>query len=328
MPMADWMLAAGAFILAAALSSWATLLMLPWLRRVCAGQHVREDVPETHLEKAGTPSMGGIPMLLGTLLAALIFLAVADCLTVQFWACALLVVGFALVGLADDARKLGNVKSKGILARYRILAEVLIAGAFLYLLQTRTEAPEHPWWMGSAAWPLGIAVAFRLFVILGSGNALNLTDGLDGLAAGLTAIASVALGSICLWMGSLELGVWAMALGGGAAGFLILNAKPASIWMGDVGSLGLGAALASIAVSAGIEIIYAIAGLVFVAEAGSVILQVISFKSTGKRIFRMSPLHHHFELCGMKEQAVVSRFWMAGLIFGAMAVGVFAMARG
>lgn len=313
MPSPSLML--GAFLAAVAMSAAATGLSLRLLRRLASRQHIREDVPETHREKAGTPSLGGAPMLAAIFVAATgIGLATGN-LSARVALCLLLTVAFALVGLADDLQKLDDSKSKGILARYRIGVEVIAAGLFAAAIaQTPGSEAQAASWLGAASWPAGAAAVLGILVVVGASNALNLTDGLDGLASGLSAIAALALGVATLALGQSDLALLSVVIAGGAAGFLVLNAKPAKVWMGDVGSLGLGTVMAAVAVAARIEFLFAIIGAVFVVEALSVILQVISFKSTGKRIFRMSPLHHHFELCGWGEARIVAGFWLAGVV--------------
>ncbi len=318
---------AACFLGTVVLSALATRLALPGLRRLTASQHIREDVPETHLGKAGTPSMGGIPMLAAILTAGVVGSLAAGAFSVRVLLCAGLALGFALVGLVDDWQKLGDTKSKGVLARYRIGAEAILSVLFVTAIAlTDPGDAAQTTWIGSTAWPVAPMGLLGLFVIIGTANAVNLTDGLDGLASGLTAIGGIALAIVCGALGLADMTVWAVAIAGGAAGFLLLNAKPAQIWMGDVGSLGIGAALASVAVTGHVEIIFAIVALVFVAEALSVILQVISFQTTGRRIFRMAPLHHHFELAGLDETQVVSRFWLAGLAAAALSLALLCYA--
>ena len=276
-------------------------------------QHVREDVPQTHLAKAGTPSMGGIPMLVGVIVAAVAIGLTQAKLTHQTVVCLAAIVAFAMVGLADDLRKLDDAKSKGILARYRVGAEAAMALLLAFGLTLGSDASgTGAHWLGSSWWPEECSLALGVLVMVASANAMNLTDGLDGLASGLTTIAGLALGVAALVLGRGEIAVLSAAIAGAAGGFLLHNYKPAKVWMGDVGSLGLGAGLGAVAVAGGMEFLFVIVGFVFVAEALSVILQVASFKRTGKRIFKMAPLHHHFELCGLEERRVVSLFWAAG----------------
>lgn len=313
-----------ALVLGALMGFGLTRLSLPALSRYARQQHVREDVPETHRHKAGTPSMGGIPMLIAAIAAAAISALLIGNFSRQLLPAFGLVGAFAAIGLIDDLKKLGSRRSKGLLARYRIAAQLV--AATLFMLTRRTWAPPamaESSWLGTAFWGPAPAIVLGVLAIVGTANAVNLTDGLDGLAAGLAAIAAVALGLASKMLGAPDIATWAVAIGGACAGFLILNAKPAKVWMGDVGSLGLGAALATVALLARLEFLFLIIAAVFVIEALSVILQVISFQSSGRRIFRMSPLHHHFELCGMSEQDIVTWFWVAGIV--AMAIGLTAL---
>jgi len=259
--------------------------------------------------------MGGVPMLGALLVVGLGAGAITGQLSVDFVAALAVMVGFALVGLADDLKKLGDPKSKGILARYRVAMEIVVGLVFVAVtVRDASPATETLGWVGTSLLPAKVAAALGVATVFGSANATNLTDGLDGLAAGLTAIAGVTLSMMCLALGAPDMAVLAAVIAGGASGFLLLNAKPAKVWMGDVGSLGLGAGMAAVAVVARLEFLFALVAAVFVAEALSVILQVISFQSTGKRIFRMAPLHHHFELCGWSEVRVVRSFWAAGTV--------------
>jgi len=301
-----------------------TALFLPSLRRLAGKQHVREDVPETHLEKAGTPSMGGLCMLGAAYLVVLVAGALVGQLTARLLLCLGTSLAFALIGLADDVQKLGDRKSRGIPARYRILLELLVAGGLFYALRwVAPDASEAPRWIGTGGWDVLPALGIALFTVAGGANAFNLTDGLDGLASGLSLVAGVAMAIVAVGVGADDLAVWATVVAGAAGGFLFLNAKPAKVWMGDVGSLGLGAALCSMAVAARAEFLFGIIAAVFVAEALSVILQVISFQTTGKRIFRMAPIHHHFELKGLKETQVVGWFWAVGVLAAVLALGAF-----
>jgi phospho-N-acetylmuramoyl-pentapeptide-transferase len=327
------------FLVAAVVSVLFTAGFLPWLRRLTARESVREDLPDSHKEKAGTPSMGGIPMVLTVLV-------VVPVLRLFFGAqgsiggllpeslCLVTIFAFALVGLADDLRKLTNTKSKGLTARWRLAIEFAVAlGVMLvFLSQNDLAGPgaRHIPLLGTGGWPLPLALVVGALVIVGGANAFNLADGLDGLASGLAIFAAIALGLVLETTGACQppealQSILPLAIAGAALGFLLFNYKPAKVWMGDVGSLGIGAGLAVTAVMIRAEFLYALIGFVFVAEALSVILQVISFKTTGKRIFRMSPLHHHFELGGWSELKVVWVFWIVGLACAAAGVAVAAM---
>lgn len=288
-----------------------------------AGQAIREDAPERHRTKAGTPTMGGVLIVTALVVGVLLTLGGQAALSQQtltrVWDPAVFcttVLAFAGIGLLDDYLIIRRGKNLGLKARQKLLMQCAVATAFVVYLAVNAEPgittalQIGEWRLDIGIWYYPLAVLF----IVALSNAVNLADGLDGLAAGLSLIAASALGSI----GSLRESSWVLqgagALGGACAGFLNFNRYPARVFMGDTGSLALGAALALIALFDKVEIIALVVLLVFWIEMLSVILQVISFQTTGKRIFRMSPLHHHFELLGMHETRVVMMFWIAGII--------------
>lgn len=292
-----------------------------------AGQAIREDAPERHRTKAGTPTMGGVLIVTGLVMGVLLTLggqaALSQQTLIRAWDPAVFcttVLAFAGIGLLDDYLIIRRGKNLGLKARQKLLMQFAVALAFVAYLFVNAEVgvttvlQVGEWRMELGGWYYPLAALF----IVALSNAVNLADGLDGLAAGLSLIAACALGSIT---GIKEVS-WVLqgagALGGACAGFLNFNRYPARVFMGDTGSLALGAALALIAIFAKVEIIALVVLLVFWIEMLSVILQVISFQTTGKRIFRMSPLHHHFELLGMHETRVVMIFWIAGIVSGAV----------
>ncbi len=308
------------------MSALLTRAILPRLRRV-ARHRVREDGPESHLAKSGTPSMGGTAIMAAVVLVALICIALAREMTGRTVAVLLFAVAMAAVGFADDYAKLVKHSPYGFHARYRIAVEVLLAiGLVAYLAAHQPEQilsgltiKFGPAWL--RAWLL-----LAVLVLVGSANAVNLTDGLDGLAAGLVAICAVPLGLGCLAHLQFDLWLLSLATAGAAAGFLWYNAHPAKVFMGDVGSMGLGALLGAIAVAARVEMLFALIGLIFVVEVLSVIGQVISFRATGKRILRMAPVHHHLELSGWAEQTIVVRFWVIGGCLAMIGLGMLGLA--
>jgi phospho-N-acetylmuramoyl-pentapeptide-transferase len=292
------------------------------------GQSVRDDGPQTHLVKAGTPTMGGALILVAIAISTLLW---ADLSNRYVWVVLLTTLGFGIIGWVDDWRKVVHRNPKGLAAREKYFWQSLIGfGAAIYLFHTasipaQTELifPFFKDWI----LPLGAVsfVVLTYFVIVGTSNAVNLTDGLDGLAIMPTVMVASALAIFAYVAGHLyfskylgvpyvpgagELAVFCAAIGGAGLGFLWFNAYPAEVFMGDVGALALGAALGVVAVIVRQEIVLFIMGGVFVMETVSVMLQVASFKLTGKRIFRMAPLHHHYELKGWKETQVVVRFWI------------------
>lgn len=292
------------------------------------GQSVRDDGPQTHLVKAGTPTMGGALILVAIAISTLLW---ADLSNRFVWVVLVTTLGFGIIGWVDDWRKVVHRNPKGLAAREKYFWQSLIGfGVAIYLFSTATVPAETEFivpFFKNLALPLGAVsfVVLTYFVIVGSSNAVNLTDGLDGLAIMPTVMVASALAIFAYVAGHLyfskylgvpyvpgagELAVFCAAIGGAGLGFLWFNAYPAEVFMGDVGALALGAALGVVAVIVRQEIVLFIMGGVFVMETVSVMLQVASYKLTGKRIFRMAPLHHHYELKGWKETQVVVRFWI------------------
>jgi phospho-N-acetylmuramoyl-pentapeptide-transferase len=295
------------------------------------GQPIREDGPETHLLKRGTPTMGGLMILSGILVSSLLWANLANVfvLSVLF-----VTIGFGAIGFYDDFLKVTKQSHKGFSGKARLALEALIAGAACYVM-TRYFPPAL---QSSVTIPifkdvlinLGLFfLVFGVFVVVAAGNAVNLTDGLDGLAIVPVMIAAATFGFIAYLSGNAifanylqihfipgtgELAVVLGAVIGAGLGFLWFNAPPAQIFMGDTGSLALGGLLGTVAVATKHEIVFAIVGGLFVLEAMSVIIQVASFKLTGKRVFRMAPIHHHYEKKGWKEPQVVIRFWIIAVI--------------
>ena len=301
------------------------------IRRLTAykiGQSVRDDGPQSHLAKAGTPTMGGALILVSIAITTLLW---ADLRNRYVWVVLLVTLGFGIVGWIDDYRKVVHRNPKGLSARVKFFWQSVIGLAAAIYLATSSVTPAQtelivPFFK-QIAYPMGITgfVVMSYFVIVGTSNAVNLTDGLDGLAILPTVMVGSALGVFAyvagnaiysrylgfpLIPGAGELTVVCAAIAGSGLAFLWFNAYPAEVFMGDVGALALGAALGTIAVIVRQEIVLFVMGGVFVVETLSVILQVASFKMTGKRIFRMAPLHHHYELKGWKENQVVVRFWI------------------
>ena len=309
--------AACAFLAAAAVTAGLVAAFLRYARRRGLGQAVREDGPQTHLAKAGTPTMGGVAFL-PALWAAACVAVVSD---PRRWAVAACVAGaataFGLLGMADDVAKVKRRRSTGILARWRILAELAFAaGAVWAIASLGSWAPHANWLSAAVAGPLAPLVS--VLAIVGAVNGVNFSDGVDGLASTLVAIALVPFCLAAMASGNAALACLAAGGIGICLAFLAFNWHPASIFMGDTGSAALGALLGLLAVALRLELLLLIAGAVFVAEALSVIIQVIYFRATGgKRIFRMAPLHHHFELGGLAETQVVGRFALAGTIAAA-----------
>lgn len=294
------------------------------------GQSVRDDGPKSHLSKSGTPTMGGALILLAISVSTLLW---GDLSSHYVWVVLLVTLATGLVGFIDDYRKVVQKNSRGLPARWKMFWQSAIAlTAVVYLYSTAASPAETtliiPFFKGIAL-DLGVLyIVLGYFVIVGSSNAVNLTDGLDGLAILPTVMVGGALGACAYLVGHVnfaeylflpylagvgEVTIFCGALVGAGIGFLWFNTYPAQVFMGDVGSLALGAALGVLAIIVRQEILLFIMGGIFVAETVSVILQVASFKMTGKRIFRMAPLHHHFELKGWPEPRVIVRFWIITL---------------
>ncbi len=295
------------------------------------GQPIRDDGPESHFKKAGTPTMGGLMILLGVTVSALLW---ADLTNVYVLSVLAISGSFGLIGLYDDYLKVTNASHAGFSGKTRLALEFVVAGVVVVFMMNAGGDP----YSSSLAIPffkdllidLGVFfVLFGAFVIVGAGNSVNLTDGLDGLAIVPVMIAAASFGMIAYLVGNAvfsdylqihnvkgtgELAVLCGALIGAGLGFLWFNAPPAAIFMGDTGSLALGGMLGAIAVATKHELVLAIIGGIFVMEALSVIIQVASFKLTGKRVFRMAPIHHHFEQLGWTEPQVVIRFWIVAVV--------------
>jgi phospho-N-acetylmuramoyl-pentapeptide-transferase len=324
--------------MAASLTALAISLALgPWLikklREFQIGQVIRHEGPATHAPKAGTPTMGGLLILTGAIVPTLLW---ADLTNVYIWIAVIATVAFGAIGFADDYLKIVRRTHYGLLPRYKLAGQFIVAlGVGLTLLwlahhnlySTRLIfpffkrlIPDLGWWF----------VPFTIFLLVGWSNAVNLTDGLDGLAISTFAISAATFTALAYVTGhrvlaqylslvhfepAAELTIFCGSLVGASLGFLWYNSYPAEIFMGDVGSLALGGALGTVAILVKQELLLHIVGGIFVLEAASVIIQVASFKMTGKRVFKMAPLHHHFELIGWSEPKVITRFIIAAIIF-------------
>jgi len=320
-----------AFVLSLVAGPW----LIEKLRNWRAGQVIRSDGPETHLVKAGTPTMGGI-LIVGAV--AIATLAWSDLRNIYTWMVLIITVGFALIGFWDDYLKIARQNSKGLSARNKLLYQAAVAGAGLAFMLTldgydyRLSVP----FFKTVTPSLGLFyILFALFIIVGSSNAVNLTDGLDGLAIGPVAIVAATYALFAYIVGRAdytaylnlphvagagELAIFCGALFGASLGFLWFNTYPAQVFMGDVGALALGGAIGAVAVVTKHELVLALVGGLFVVEALSVIIQVFWYKRTQRRVFLMAPLHHHFEKKGWAEPKIIVRFWIVQIILALVAI--------
>ena len=322
---------AGAVITALIVSFLLGPAVIRWLRALKVGQHVRNDGPQSHLTKQGTPTMGGVLIIAAVASSVLLW---SDLTNQYVWIVLFAALSFGGIGFWDDYLKVVKKRSRGLTARQKFGLQILASlaiGVYLYRFSgdpdvAHLSVPFFKRLVIDLGW---FSVPFAVLVIVGSSNAVNLTDGLDGLAAGLVGIAAIA-NAVIVYVGgnriiadylriqyiagSGELVVFCGALLGASLGFLWYNAHPAEVFMGDVGSLSLGGALGTLAVVTKHELILVVTGGIFVAEVFSVMLQVASYRLTGKRIFKMAPIHHHFEQIGWPESKVIIRFWIMGII--------------
>ena len=297
-------------------------ILIPILRRLKFGQSIREEGPKSHMKKAGTPTMGGIIFLISIIATTVIVGNLYNVFTTQTVVLLLVLCGFGLIGFLDDGIKVIFKRNLGLTSLQKLVGQIIISVlAFLLLRQgtfdTTVTVPFVEWSIN-----LGIFyVGFLIFWLVGFSNAVNLTDGLDGLVAGTASIAFTAFGVIALFNNQVDVAIFTFAITGALLGFLLFNANPAKVFMGDTGSLALGGALALVSILVNQELLLLIIGIVFVIETLSVILQVAYFKLTGgKRIFKMTPIHHHFELSGWSERKIVLVFWFTALIVALIGV--------
>ena len=303
-------------------------------------QPIREDGPQTHLAtKQGTPTMGGILILITICISTLLF---GNLTNIYIWLCLIVLIGFGIIGVIDDYKKVSRQDYHGISAKTKFLLQVVIAGICCYIAMKymNTKDASIVYFPAFKRLYIDLGVLFipwAMFVIIGSSNAVNITDGLDGLAIGSTIISAICFAIICYMNGHVmfakylnisyipgisEVCIVLSALVGASLGFMWFNAPPAKIFMGDAGSISIGALLGFIAVISKHEFLYAIIGGIFVIEAVSVILQVSYYKLTKKRIFLMAPIHHHFEKLGISEPTIVFRFWIISIILGILGMAL------
>ncbi len=291
------------------------------------GQPIREDGPQSHLAKRGTPTMGGLMILISLVVSMLLWM---DLTNPFVWACLAVTCGFGLIGFLDDYDKVKKRSTAGVSGKARLAGEFLVAGVAAWIIVSQVSTNLYVPFLSDRYIPLGpLYYVFAAFVMVGFGNAVNRTDGLDGLAAMPVVIAAGTFAIIAYLAGRADfsaylgiphvpragdLAILCAAIMGACLAFLWFNAPPAAVFMGDTGSLALGGALGAIAVASHHEIVLLIVGGLFVMETASVIIQVAVYKRTGKRVFKMAPIHHHFEQLGWKESTVVIRFWIVSIV--------------
>jgi len=300
-------------------------VILPALRRLKAGQEIREVGPKWHLSKAGTPTMGGLMFIIGIALSILIVgwkgMLAGDLSHIYVFAFALV---FGVIGFLDDYEKVKRHQNLGLTAIQKFLLQLAAAIAFLMLMRYEgllSPSLYIPFFQTSIALSWPVYMIFAAFVIVGTVNAVNITDGLDGLSTSVTIPVALFFASVAAWWGYTQLGIFAGALLGGLLAFLLFNAHPAKVFMGDTGSLFLGGAVAGLAFAFDMPLVLVLVGIVYIVETLSDIIQVVYFKlSHGKRIFKMAPIHHHFEMCGWSEIKIVTVFTAVSTLFCALAL--------
>ena len=298
-----------AIVLAAVLVLLAGPRMIPELHKLKFGQSIREEGPKSHQAKSGTPTMGGIMIILSIAITSMVL----GKLSLELVLALIIMLGHFVLGFVDDYIKVVKKHNLGLKAKQKLLGQIIIAVLVAYF----AGLPTDLWvpFAGNIDLGYGFYVLI-LLVLVGTSNAVNLTDGLDGLASGTVIFAALTYMAICLALGKMDLAIFCGAMAGACLGFLKFNAHPAKIFMGDCGSLALGGILAAFAVITKQELLVLIVGIVPLIETLSVCIQVISFKTRGKRVFKMAPIHHHFEMCGWSENKVVVTFWAVGFIAG------------
>jgi phospho-N-acetylmuramoyl-pentapeptide-transferase len=307
------------FLIAALLSP----LLIPFLRRLKFGQRIRDEGPKSHQKKSGTPTMGGVMILISILITSLVITNKVLTPTFETYLLLFVTIGYGLLGFLDDFIKVMMKRNLGLTSKQKLIGQLILALIFYFVLYNA----NFPTFINIPGTEISMDIGWSYFILLlvmlvGGSNAVNLTDGLDGLLAGTAAIAFGAFAILAWYQTEFAIAIFCAAVVGAVLGFLVFNSHPAKVFMGDTGSLALGGAVAAVAILLKMELLLVIIGGVFVVETLSVIVQVISFKTTGKRVFRMSPLHHHYELIGWSEWRVVVTFWVIGLLFAFLGIYV------
>lgn len=292
--------------------------LIPLLQRYKAGQSIKTDGPTWHMGKQGTPTMGGIMFIVGIGLA--VFLLGLESMKQGEYS-HLFVFGlsliFGIIGMIDDLQKLRRKANEGLSALQKLLLQLAVSFAFVVLLHQSGDITPNlyvPFFNVDIPLAWSVYLSFAAFVMVATVNAVNLTDGVDGLATGVTIPVMLFFLAVGIWSGHQAVSITAAAFVGGLSAFLLFNYHPAKVFMGDTGSLALGGALSVLAVLTKTEVLLIVLGLVYIVEALSVVIQVFSFKVFGRRVFKMSPIHHHFEMCGWSERKIVATFWTVAAI--------------
>ncbi len=296
--------------------------LIKFLKYLNFGQQIRGVGPESHLKKEGIPTMGGLLIIIALIITSLVVLELDTYIS---WVL-IVTLGMGLVGFLDDISKIRAKSSLGLRAREKLFGQILFAtilAVYVYYytdIGTSILVPITGWEIEMGIW----LIPFIIFFVVGFANAVNLTDGLDGLASGVTAIVSTSMAVLTIALNYEQLTLFGLMVGGACLGFIWFNSHPAQVFMGDVGSLALGGAISAMAVVARLELFLVIIGGVYVIETISVMIQVSYFRFTGgKRVFRMTPLHHHYELGGLEEVKVVSRFWILSIVFALLGLASY-----
>ncbi|WP_096199258.1 phospho-N-acetylmuramoyl-pentapeptide-transferase [Bacillus sp. FJAT-45350] len=307
----------GSFLVSVILSP----IIIPFLRRLKFGQSIRDEGPKSHQKKSGTPTMGGMMILISVIVTAIVISFKFLSLSTEMILLLFVTFGFGVLGFLDDFIKVVMKRNLGLTSKQKLLGQLVVAGIFYIVLHQIGFSTEITIPATTLSIDIGwLYLPFAIVMLVGASNAVNLTDGLDGLLAGTGAIAFGAFAVLAWNAGMVDVAIFCASVVGAVLGFLVFNAHPAKVFMGDTGSLALGGAIAAVAIILKLEILLVIIGGVFVIETLSVIIQVISFKTRGKRIFKMSPLHHHYELSGWSEWRVVVTFWLVGMIFAIIGI--------
>lgn len=296
--------------------------LIPLLKKLNFGQNISSYVGESHRKKAGTPTMGGLIFIIPTLIT-IAYLVISKKIDFSYnlAICLAVFISYALIGFTDDILSIKRGKNEGLTVAQKFIAQVVVALIFFAIYMRYNGNTNFTVTTLNIdvdlGWGYGILI---LLMLVGFSNAVNLTDGLDGLAGGLSTIALIAFSLIALFIGQEDMGIFCVVLIGSLMGFLMFNAYPAKVFMGDTGALALGAVLAAVAILTRREVTLFVVGFVFVIETLSVIIQVIYYKKTGKRLFLMTPIHHHFEKKGYQEPDIVKGFWLVGILFCLMGI--------